>query len=848
VLESVNVKVSRAPLQDADQFASTFEDLASDVTRKGKNRLIVFIDELDRCTPEDVVSTLVDLKTFLDQPHCIFVVAVDREVLERALRHVPQSNPLREDAPYYSTPGEFIDKIFQHQLSLPPLRTHALTRYARTLVESRSGLWLDLRRHQPRNRLLDDVVYTLIPKHVQSPRRVKVLLNNYATNVRIAQARGINWLDRAPEIAKLTVFQTEFPAFAADLLVQPRLPSLLLSPPDDISQSVKEILQRYSLDRLSKDGDDEHRSAAGELLQDTASPRASYHSAKNTVTLNLRSYLGRTRAAKIPDPRPDLLYLNVAVVIDGISNTELGEVIDFAAETDPVEVAEAFRGQPISAIRDAVRLLAERSDAEFGPGKANLIEAACRLAESLDAQELYQIAAIVSPSVLVASEIRTRADAIPGGLIFGAVGNNSAVIDHMLREIRRLDLDDPTLMRSSAALAYLSTEDATYIHEALVEIYTERPAPLHTALTQLPEREAIALWVSTKDAIDETLASLAKTPGPTETTRPSASVTAGGVPVLPEPDDGLKESTERFSQLLNSVEKRAQYSENLVWQVLRLGQLHAGPAESLFYQVVKQRASDVLPRMQYHAQRNSNVLWAIAYGPHSDWQWWIEFFDSSAKSEEVDLLKAASRLVKSISDPAIDVRSTMPILHTILSAPLSDERRAELLAELQSALTRLDWTDEDCRDRRTALYGVASVADGILEEPTDELLSDDILLAVRSSQHTDALVEQVITLVDALRPAAAGRVDNMLKEYEPPVGEGVSAMRMRIAVRKRSARDPLPIEELVSAATLDSASSSMTLISEWLDSRPEIRDVQRANKGTRFSEGARARQVCEVSI
>ena len=29
-------------------------------------RLVVFVDELDRCSPEDVVATLISLKTFLD--------------------------------------------------------------------------------------------------------------------------------------------------------------------------------------------------------------------------------------------------------------------------------------------------------------------------------------------------------------------------------------------------------------------------------------------------------------------------------------------------------------------------------------------------------------------------------------------------------------------------------------------------------------------------------------------------------------------------------------------------------------------------------------------------------------
>lgn len=192
-LESANVKISEAPPASDDQFATAFANLAKKATDNGKNRLVVFIDELDRCAPSDVVTTLKDLKTFLDQPDCVFVVAADREVLERALRDVPQAKPIRENEPYYSTPGAFLDKIFQHQIALPPLRGTALTRFARTLVVSKGGLWKELRVGDDGTRALDKVVYTLIPAHVRSPRRVKVLINNYATSVRVAEARGFEW-------------------------------------------------------------------------------------------------------------------------------------------------------------------------------------------------------------------------------------------------------------------------------------------------------------------------------------------------------------------------------------------------------------------------------------------------------------------------------------------------------------------------------------------------------------------------------------------------------------------------------------------------------------------------------
>jgi hypothetical protein len=165
--------------------------LPASVAEPPPDRLVFFIDELDRCAEEDVVKTLVAVRTFLDQAHCVFIVAADRTVLETALdKAVDQETPTTEDAPYYSTAGAFLDKVFQHQLTVPPLRTRRLTRFARDQVAKKeTGLWRELRDGSH----LDDVIYALIPAHVRSPRRIKVLLNNFAVNARVAQSRGVAW-------------------------------------------------------------------------------------------------------------------------------------------------------------------------------------------------------------------------------------------------------------------------------------------------------------------------------------------------------------------------------------------------------------------------------------------------------------------------------------------------------------------------------------------------------------------------------------------------------------------------------------------------------------------------------
>jgi len=90
---AVNTKKTPAP-EGSDQFANRFGELVMAALKGKAERLVVFIDELDRCDPKDVVATLIDLKTFLDQDNCVFIVAADREVIEAALREVPQAKPV----------------------------------------------------------------------------------------------------------------------------------------------------------------------------------------------------------------------------------------------------------------------------------------------------------------------------------------------------------------------------------------------------------------------------------------------------------------------------------------------------------------------------------------------------------------------------------------------------------------------------------------------------------------------------------------------------------------------------------------------------------------------------------
>lgn len=243
---------SRNPAASDEEFEAIFRDMLerAGITGESDHRLVVFVDELDRCASSEVAATLESIRTFLGVRGCIFIVAADQQVLEHALtEELRQSTPPDLANPYYSAGSAYLDKIFQYQLSFPPLRARRLTAFALELVESRKGVWADPDVDH------EDVISILLPTHIHSPRRVKVLLNAFALSYGIASERAKREklpaiASRASELAKLVSIKLEFPLFARDLALDDRLiPAVLLA-----AQAIEgDDAARESLDRLPED-------------------------------------------------------------------------------------------------------------------------------------------------------------------------------------------------------------------------------------------------------------------------------------------------------------------------------------------------------------------------------------------------------------------------------------------------------------------------------------------------------------------------------------------------------------------------------------------------------------------
>ena len=113
-------KVYLEQVQSLEQFQEKFSSLVKYRIRPG--RLVVFVDDLDRCLPEQAVRVLEAIKLFTDVPGCVFVLGLDHEVIARGVElhyrgDQPASESLRIDGTRY------LEKIIQLPFLIPPVDT-----------------------------------------------------------------------------------------------------------------------------------------------------------------------------------------------------------------------------------------------------------------------------------------------------------------------------------------------------------------------------------------------------------------------------------------------------------------------------------------------------------------------------------------------------------------------------------------------------------------------------------------------------------------------------------------------------------------------------------------------------
>lgn len=103
-----------------EQFSDSFELVVNRFLNGRK--LVIFIDDLDRCLPEKAIQVLEGIKLFLGVPGTVFVLGVDVTALVRAIEmHYAGTVPSAMSG------GRYLEKIVQFPFHLPSMRSDEVT-------------------------------------------------------------------------------------------------------------------------------------------------------------------------------------------------------------------------------------------------------------------------------------------------------------------------------------------------------------------------------------------------------------------------------------------------------------------------------------------------------------------------------------------------------------------------------------------------------------------------------------------------------------------------------------------------------------------------------------------------
>ena len=208
IVEAFNKKDEKY-FSHINTFEEDFTRVVKDFTNDGK--LVIFIDDLDRCLPENAITVLESLKLFIGNAHCIFVLGMDHSIIEAGIK-------IRYGDKTLITGRDYLDKIVQVPFFLP------------------SVFYDKLKDSLSKEAAFSEEVWDIIRMGMGgNPRKTRRFVNsfyllqsflNQPDQVLQKQMQTDTFLALSPEeqnlhLARMLVFQISFPKFYQQLQLFP---------------------------------------------------------------------------------------------------------------------------------------------------------------------------------------------------------------------------------------------------------------------------------------------------------------------------------------------------------------------------------------------------------------------------------------------------------------------------------------------------------------------------------------------------------------------------------------------------------------------------------------------------
>lgn len=211
------------------RFRTDFEELVKEAQYKC---VVIYIDDLDRCSPERVIQCLEAVKLFLNVSKTAFVIGADERIIEYAIeKHYPERSQQEGE---YRPFSDYLEKLIQLPYKLPRLSRKEQETYITLLLCQQYlkndffRIYADYREFKKENiyapynlkiakNRLENIDWKEVEKLIPivplmqsflngNPRRLKRFMNTLHVRLELAKAAEISEIDSAI-LAKLMTLE-----------------------------------------------------------------------------------------------------------------------------------------------------------------------------------------------------------------------------------------------------------------------------------------------------------------------------------------------------------------------------------------------------------------------------------------------------------------------------------------------------------------------------------------------------------------------------------------------------------------------------------------------------------------
>nr|MBQ4456172.1 AAA family ATPase [Clostridia bacterium] len=171
------------PVNTIKEIKKKFETCVEDCKKNNRvDRVVIFIDDLDRLEPRKAVELLEVLKNFLDCKDCVFVLAIDYDVVQKGVS-AKYGQPGGSSTIDQKKGKDFFDKIIQVPFKMP-VAQYNIDEYLKNCLWSITN---DDKEVFSKTENLDQYIDLVKSSIGTNPRAIKRLVNSYQLLVMVVQ-------------------------------------------------------------------------------------------------------------------------------------------------------------------------------------------------------------------------------------------------------------------------------------------------------------------------------------------------------------------------------------------------------------------------------------------------------------------------------------------------------------------------------------------------------------------------------------------------------------------------------------------------------------------------------------